>query len=247
MAKKQKTPRYLPEFKSVKTLRPDEYILFRDTRGRLTKFDGRKKLLAEVWKAGRKTDLYYLNSISISKGPMPRKFDKKKTENFIRFHEYSRQRQTAPPKKINQLEIKLNAHFTIQDNLLAKADDLLSFIVKRARKSISTYVEITIKFKTTEGFTRYEVIESIIRESTKDNAAMAIARMVIARLYSNELRMSSLKDSSSNGGIGERGKYLRSAVLQFQWYEIKRAKARKNKKSNKPVLTKGKRKINSRV
>lgn len=195
----------LTRLKRISILKPGESLRFRDSRNKFAKFDARKKLVAEIWYAGRKTNRT-LNKISKNK-PVPQKFparQMKKRRLSIKAEKIGQDQKS----EVKELSIKLNAHHTIADNVEAKADRLLSDIVKNTKNRRATF--LTIEF---ELFNEYHSIDVVIRGSNKGNLALEIARYIIARLYRNEARMSGIKKSD----LGNRAKYVRTLEVKFTW------------------------------
>ena len=200
----------LTRLKRISILKPGETLRFRDSRNKFAKFDARKKLIAEIWFAGRKTNRT-LNKISKNK-PVPQKFPAAKMKKR-QFSIKAEKRGQDQKSEVKSLTIKLNAHHTIADNIEVKADKLLSDIVKNTKQRKATF--LTIEFQL---WGEYHSIEVVIRGSNKGNLAMEIARYIIARLYRNEARMSGIKDSD----LGDRADYVRTLEVKFTWNASKR-------------------------
>lgn len=210
--------------------------MFRDSSGKLTKFDARKKLISEIWRIDTKT--YTTKSGKVRKKSIRRKTDKtlnrvtrgkispqkfnskdiRKKRKFLRSQKVEMKRVAVIKRK----KILIDARYTIEDNLIAKMSDMISDIAKYSRRGNGAIVIIDFSFPEYEtGETIYQSIRIVIKGSKK-TIPLEVARYIIARLYANQKRMSSLKDSEHGGGIGKRGEYLRSIRASFQWYETKR-------------------------
>lgn len=216
MAKKR-TPKYKlfggGQHRYSKTISSTEFLKFRDKNGRLTKFDARKKLIAEIYnKDGQKTGRVLNRTV---KGkPVPQKFESRKMKARLLSIKAERSgvRRTSIEKT---LKIKLDARFSITDNILAKADNMLSDVVKFTRRGNAAI--IVIEFKSNES---YITIQTVERSTNKETIALNLARLIIHRLYRNEERMSGIKKSP----MGDRAHYVRSKEIKFTWFETKRIK-----------------------
>lgn len=205
-------------FENVKGVRQGESLRFRDKNGRLTKFDGRKKLIAEIWLNNKRTNRV-LNKTKKGQ-PVPQKFDArltKKRQLFLRNAKQGPRKASEPKSK----KISIDARFTIADNIEAKVPEMLSDTVKYTKRGNGSYItiELTLKNKST-GENFYEVINAVIKSTKHSNIALDLARLIIHRLYRNEMRASSLKLSP----IGRRGDYVRSFQAKFTWDETKSLK-----------------------
>lgn len=196
-----------------KTISSTESLRFRDKNGRLTKFDARKKLIAEIYnREGQKTGRV-LNK-TIKGKPVPQKFESRKMKARLLSIKAERAgfRREVGPK---ELRIKLDARFTITDNILAKADKMLSDVVKFTRRGNAAI--IIIEFKANDSFITIQTVE---RSTNKELIALNLARLIIHRLYRNEERMSGIKKSP----MKDRAHYVRSKEIKFSWFETKRIK-----------------------
>lgn len=205
----------------IKTIRGREFLRFKDSRGRFTKFDGRKKLIAEVWitdtytdrktgkvtKRKRKTQ-YYLNSIS-KKKPVPEKFSKKRISKMQR---RAKAEVLIPIESTQQeLKIMIDARYSIQDNLILKADTMLEFIQKNSRANEGVSLTCDFDYKIPfQDRRRYESFNLLIK-GKKDFTSLEIAQNMIYRMYREKLRMSSIKDSP----LGDRADYVRYVKAKF--------------------------------
>lgn len=209
MAKRRSKPLNLP-LKRVYKLVEGESLRFRDKKGRLTKFDARKKLTSEIWFQGKKTGRT-LNKIS-RKEIVPQKFEPRSMKKRL---QYVKTRSKGPLQSgpVKNLTIKINANNTIADNIESKADSMLTDIVKNTKERHSTFLDIDF-----EVFGVHESINTIQKGTNKSVLAMEIARYIIARLYSNKARMSNIKKSD----IGDRAKYVRTLTVSFSWQKSKK-------------------------
>lgn len=208
-----------PDFKTVKTLIEGESIRFKDSRGKFTKFDARKKLVAEIYIGGKKSryPTRTLNKISKNK-PVPQKFDSKRMKKRLLFQKVTRKgrKQIA---EVKDLTVKIDARLPIFENLEIKADSMLKDMSRATKRGNATFV--TIEFEIVdEG---YHAINMVIALSNKGAIALDLARAIIARLYRNKKRMSNIQISP----IGRRGKYVRSLTVKFSYQESKRLKTYK--------------------
>lgn len=198
----------------VKKVRQGESLRFRLPSGKLTKFDGRKKLVAEIWLGNKKTNRV-LNPTKKGK-PIPQKFDArvtKKRQMFLR-NAKSGPRISA---EIKEIKITLDARFTIEDNIEAKCPEMINDIVTYSRRGNGGYVTVELTLKTEFGEVFYETITAVIRGG-RALIILELARMIIARFYRHEMRMSNMKISP----LGNRGRYVRGAKARFTWTETKR-------------------------
>lgn len=197
----------------VKSVIKGESLRFRDVKGRAAKYDGRKKLVAEIWLGNKKTNRV-LNNTKHGKA-VPQKFYNRYINKQLLLikSRNAGPRANATPK---QLRILIDAHYTIEDNLEAKADVLLTDITKFSKRGNGAHIVMEFPLNTEEG-TQYQVIQTVIKSSTKQYAIRELAALIISRLYRNKLRMSNLKISP----LGTRGAYVRSIKITFTWYETK--------------------------
>lgn len=214
MANKRKSQPLFDTFKHVSKVRSGEVLRFRDERGRLTKFDGRKKLVAEIWR-DRRTDKV-LNRTKKGK-PIPQKFDARVMRKRQLFLKTSRQ---GPRKSavIKEKRILIDARLSIEDNIDAKMGDMLTDVVTYSRRGNGAIITVDFEIPTDGG----DVHESI-NFGTKGARGMVVhdlAAIIISRMYRHARRMSNLKISP----LGKRGKYVRSISPRFTWTETKRLK-----------------------
>lgn len=202
-------------FESVPKIRQGESLRFRDTNGRLTKFDGRKKLIAEIWIGNKRTNRV-LNRTK-KKQPVPQKFASNAMKKRILFSRVSKQgpRKTSEPKS---KKFKIDSRFTIADNIEAKCPEIADDTVAYTKRGNGTYATIELTLKTTYGENFYEVISAALKTTSKQYVFLELARMIIHRLYRNEQRASN-KDISP---LGRRARYVRSFAVKITWDETKR-------------------------
>lgn len=200
----------LTRLKRISVLRDGESIRFRDARNKFAKFDGRKKLVAEIWYAGHKTNRT-LNKISRGK-PVPQRFPSKQVKK--RLLTISAKKVGIDKKsEVKSLTIKIDAHHTIADNVEAKADRLLSDIVKNTHNRKATFVTIEFSLFNIEKLQNEEhSIDLVMRGTNKGNLAMEIARYFIRRLYDNKARMSGISSDAY-----DRTDYVRTIKVRFTW------------------------------
>ena len=213
-------------FKRAKKVVAGESIRFRDASGKLTKFDGRKKLVAEIWKVdkvkrkgktvtiSRRTNRV-LNKVKKGK-PIPEKINAKFIKKKKAFLEFSR-KGLKSSSEIKNARILVNAHFTIEDNLEMKIPQMINDIVKWSKKGNGAYATIEFSLDTENGKI-YEVIRLVVK-GTRGDVVRMLASAMIAKIYSYKYRMSSIADSWQ---MGDRGKYLRSLQVKFSWTETRR-------------------------
>lgn len=200
----------LTRLKRIYLLKEGETLRFRDKRNKFAKFDARKNLVAEIWYAGRKTNRT-LNKISKGKA-VPQKFPAKAMKKrFLTIK--ARKSGIDQDSEVKSLTIKINAHYTIADNIEAKADSMLSDIVKYTKQGRATLLNIEFQL-----WGEYHSIDTVHKGTNKGNLALDIARYIIARLYANEARMSGIKISD----IGDRADYVRTLEVRFTWNASKR-------------------------
>ncbi len=227
MARKKSQPLF-EKFERVEKVRQGESLRFRDARGRLTKFDGRKKLTAEIWRVstgknskGKKVTIArrtnkVLNKTKSGK-PILQKFTAKKTKKQLLFLQNARQ-GPRHSSEVKNKRVTFDARHTIEDNVEAKLPEMVNDIVKYSRRGNGGYV--TIEFTVMDPETNEEKFEviNLVLKGTRGYIIYTIAAAIIARLYANLKRMSSIKDSP----IGKRGTYVRSISPRFTWMETKR-------------------------
>ena len=221
MAKKTlKKPRprrgLFDSFESVKNVKRGESLRFRDINGRLTKFDGRKKLIAEIWIGNKRTNRV-LNKTS-RKQPTAQKFPSR----FIKKTQLASKVAKQGPRissEIKSKSFKIDAHFTIADNIESKCPEVGNDTVKFSKRKNGAVIRITLKLKDENGENFYETINMVSREFNRQKVYDEIARVTIGRLYANEMRASSIKMSTQ---MGRRGRYVRSIETVISWEETKR-------------------------
>lgn len=213
------------KFKYVKKVRSGETLRFRTPNGKLAKFDGRKKLIAEIWitstvKKGKKTKTISRRTDKVlnktRKGqPIPEKFNSKTTKKRLLFlkNEKSGPRISA---EVFFQTITIDARHTIEDNIEMKLPKMINDILTYSRRGNGAVVTIEFQLSTDDG-NRFEVIRLVLK-GNKGYIIKTIAAAIIARLYSNARRMSNISDSP----IKKRGKYVRSIKPRFSWTETKR-------------------------
>lgn len=213
----------LDKLRSTSKVVRGESIRFRDSKGKLTKFNHRKKLIAEIWrtdKAGKKSITKKTNRVlnQVKGGrPIPQKFKARTVKRKKLFLKNAKQgpRHSAVEKKIST---KFDARLSIEDNIENKCDPMLSDIAKFTKRKNAALITTEFNFYSPEiGETKYEVVRLIIKGS-KQTSIKEIAASIIARLYRNKLRMSNIKISP----MGKRAQYVRSIPISFRWVESKR-------------------------
>lgn len=213
----------LDKLRSTSKVVRGESIRFRDTSGRLVKFNHRKKLVAEIWrtdKAGKKSITKKTNRVlNQVKGDraIPQKFAARTIKRKKLFLKNIKQgpRQSAVEKKIST---KFDARLSLEDNTENKCGEMLTDIVKFTKRKNAAIITVEFNFYSPEILeTKYEVVRLIMKGS-KQTAIKEIAAALIARLYRNKLRMSNIKISP----MGKRAEYVRSIPISFRWVESKR-------------------------
>lgn len=213
----------LDKLRSTSKVVRGESIRFRDLSGKLTKFNHRKKLIAEIWrtdKAGKKSVTKKTNRVlNQVKGdrPIPQKFAARTIKRKKLFLKNIKKgpRQSAIEKKIST---KFDARLSLEDNTENKCGEMLSDIVKFTKRKNAAIITIEFNFESPQILEiKYEVIRLIIKGS-KQTSIKEIAASIIARLYRNKLRMSNIKISP----MGKRAEYVRSIPISFRWVESKR-------------------------
>lgn len=215
---KQKKPRrgLFDTFEHVKNVKKGETLRFRDTNGRLTKFDGRKKLIAEIWLGNKRTNRV-LNKTS-RKQPVAKKFPTK----FIKKTQLASKVAKQGPRvaaELNSKRFTIDAHQTIAANIEAKCPEVGNDTVKFSKRGNGAYITIALTLKDENGELFYESIQMVSREFNRQKVYDEIARVIIGRLYSNEMRASSIKMSTH---MGRRGRYVRSIKTFITWTETKK-------------------------
>lgn len=215
---KNKRPRkgLFDTFESVKNIKQGETLRFRDSNGRLTKFDGRKKLIAEIWLGNKRTNRV-LNKTK-KKQPVPAKFSSKQIKKKQLAAKVARQGPRVSAE-IKSKTFKIDARFTIADNIEAKCPEVGIDTVIFSKRGNGSYIRITLKLKDENAEFFYEYIAMVSREYTRQKVFDEIARVIIGRLYSNKMRASSIKMSTQ---LGDRGRYVRSIETTISWEETKR-------------------------
>lgn len=224
---KRKSQAIFDKFKYVKKVRQGESLRFRTPDGRLTKFDGRKKLIAEIWVTSTVTKGRKKKSISrrtdkvlnkTRKGrPVPEKFSPKLTKKRLLFLQHAKKgpRHAA---EVKSKRITIDARHTIEDNLEIKIPEMAQDIQKWSRRGNGGYVTIEFQLRENEtNLLKVEVI-NIVLKGNKNYVIKSVAAAIIARLYANLKRMSNISDSP----LGKRGNYARSIKPRFTWTETKR-------------------------
>lgn len=222
MAKKtlKKRPRQrkglFDKFENVKTVTQNESLRFRDSKGRLVKFDGRKNLIAEVWLGNKRTNRV-LNKTKKGQ-PVPQKFASNAMKKRIHFLEHVKKgpRVATEPKSKN---ISIDSRFTIVDNVDAKLPEIVNDTLIFSKRGNGSYVTVELTLKKS-GENIHEVITAVIKSTKKDYISLELARLIVHRLYRNEQRASNMKISP----MGNRAAYVRSFKARFTWDETKRLK-----------------------
>ena len=213
----------LDKLRSTSKVVRGETIRFRDSKGRLTKFNHRKKLIAEIWrtdKAGKKSITKKTNRVlNQVKGerPIPQKFAARTIKRKKLFLKNAKKgpRVSATEK---YLRTKFDARMSLEDNTEMKCGEILTDIVKFTKRKSAAIITIEFNFISPDiNEIKYEVIRLIIKGS-KQTAIQEIAASIIARLYKNKLRMSNIKISP----MGKRAQYVRTIPISFRWVESKR-------------------------
>ena len=198
-----------------KTISSTESLRFRDKNGRLTKFDARKKLIAEIYnRDGQKTGRV-LNKTRKGK-PILQKFESRKMR--ARLLAIAAERAGfKEDQEQKSIIMKMNVHHTITDNITAKCDDMLSDIAKFTRHGNAGIIVIEFKLENGDNIT----IQTVERSTNKENIALNLARLIINRLYKNSERMSGIKKTKFKG---DGSIYVKKKHIKFTWFETKRIK-----------------------
>ena len=205
----------LIQYESVRNVKKGESLKFRDSKGRLVKFDGRKKLIAEIWMGNKRTNRT-LNKTS-KKQPVPKKFPTKFIKKTLLSSKVARQGPKAS-SVINEKRFTIDARQTIAINIEAKCPEVGNDTVKYTRRGNGAYITISLTLKDENGETFYEGIQMVSKEFNRQKVYDEIARVIIGRLYSNAMRASSIKMSTH---MGRRGRYVRSIKTFITWSETK--------------------------
>lgn len=208
----------------VQKVRSGETLRFRDSKGRLTKFDARKKLVAEIWRvdrAGKKTIARKTDKVlnkTKSGRPVPQKFSASKTKKQILFLKNEKQGPRLSAVVKNK-RITIDARFTIEDNIEARIPEMIDDIVKFSKRGNGGYMTAEFMVQDEDGEEIFEVVNLVLKGS-RAYIIFSIAQAIIARLYKNKNRMSNIKKSP----LKKRARYLRSLSIRFQWTETKQLK-----------------------
>ena len=203
-------------FESVKNIKQGESVRFRDLNGRLVKFDGRKKLIAEIWIGNKRTNRT-LNKTK-KKQPVPQKLPKKLIKKKQLAAKVARQGPRIS-SEVKQKTFKIDAHFTIADNIEAKCPEVGNDTVKFSKRKNGAVIRVQLNLKDENGESFFESINLVSKEFNRQKVYDEIARSIIGRLYSNKMRASSIKMSTH---MGDRGRYVRSIETVISWEETKR-------------------------
>lgn len=223
MAKKKLSQfkRHVGKHTFTKTISSTESLRFKTPQGKFTKFDGRKKLIIEVYNKENKKTGRVLNRVK--KGlPVPQKFNPRIIKKKQLFAKVAKQgpRQAAT---LNEKEINIDAHYTIMDNIEAKLPEMIKDIMKFTKRKNAAQVQIDFILKEVlrknGEVLRYEnvTINDVIKSQSPTYISLELARDIIGRMYRNERRMSNIKKSSR-----PKHEYTRSIKAKFTWYETKR-------------------------
>lgn len=204
------------KFENVKSVRQKESLRFRDTKGRMVKFDARKKLVAEIWLDGKKTNRV-LNRTHKGR-PIPEKLPSRLTKKRLLFLRNAKQGPRLASIPVSK-SISIDSRFTITDNIEAKCPEILDDTIKYTRRGNGSYVTIEITLKK-DGESIYEVVNWVLKGHSRSYLSLELARAIIYRLYRNEQRASNMKLSP----LGKRGIYVRSFKVRFTWDETKSLK-----------------------
>ena len=202
----------------VNNVRSKESLRFRDKSGRYVKFDGRKKLVAELWQYGKKTNRV-LNKTK-KKKPVPQKFEPRLIKRRLLFLEQSR-RGVRKAAKVSTQQIKIDARFSIVDNLIAKDKNMASDCINFTRKGNAMYVSMEWRATNEEGQIVTLTSDGYFKFLSKAPFYLEIARYIIWRMYRNMNRMSNIKKSP----LGKRARYVRAISVRFNWSETLRTQA----------------------
>ena len=214
------------KFIHVKGVREGETLKFRDQRGRLTKIDGRKMLVAEIWFHGRRTPRT-LNRTKKGEAIF-QKFDGRLMRKRILFLQNAK-KGLPQSTEVKSKRLKINSHYTIVDNLEAKIPELAADTVTYSRRGNGSFIEMDIQLKReyedAEGQKAYdnfvESVNLVLKSQNRGYIFLELAREIIHRLYKNNLRASGIRLSTK---MGKRGKYVRSFEIGFRWQETKSLK-----------------------
>lgn len=212
MAKKSQA--LFDTFRHVKSVRQGETLRFRSPNGKITKFDGRKKLIAEIWFHGKKTDRV-LNKTK-NKKPVPQKFparQMKKRVHFLRAYKAGRRIKSEP----QSMRVNIDSRYTIIDNVEAKCGRMLDDVITYSKRGNGAFLTTEFKVTDEDGEELFETINMVVR-GRRGFISLEIARNIIARMYKHKKRMSSIQKSP----LGRRAKYVRSLPIKFTWDETKR-------------------------
>lgn len=223
MAKKKLSQfkRHVGKHTYTKTISSTESLRFKTPNGKFTKFDGRKKLIIEVYNKENKKTGRVLNRVK--KGlPVPQKFNARIIKKKILRSKVAKQgpRQAAT---INSKEINIDAHYTIIDNIEAKCPEMIKDIIDFTKRKNAAQVQIDFYLKeiskkdNTVLKSENITINSVIRSQSPTYISLELASDIIGRMYRNERRMSNIKKSSR-----PKHAYTRSIKTKFTWSETKR-------------------------
>lgn len=198
----------MSKLKKIQFLKNGHVVRFKDSKGRWTKPDGRRKLISIIFKRSKKGKLVKTNMTfnPTKKGkPVATKLSTSRLKRISILNK--RGSAEVKPKTPPQREAYVfSARATIEDNIIKKAVNFLQYAKKR--KS-GTFLILNYKIPDKLPPIRSEFI---FKNFSTGLIVDELTRSIVSNVYKNKMRMSSLKDSREKNH-----EYLRRLNISFTW------------------------------
>lgn len=172
------------ELAQVKTLKPDQYVVFKDRRGRIRNRKTRSdiKLIAEVRSRKTKKVVGYLNYVKGGKIE-PRKFSvqkqafyKARVESSVTFREVD-----------TEYFFKIYSRESVLEQIREQAEDAIDAVYEKAQEDGFCLFRLNVQIK---DFNLFSQVVNITKSTKKNDIGYFIASIIIQMLDQTSYRMS---------------------------------------------------------